>query len=319
MIFTPDSLSYNRKVAIIGVGYVGASIAYSLMLKELAREIVLIDLNQSAVSAEVMDIRHGIPYMGSATIYRGTYADVYDCDLIIITAGRNRKPDETRLNMAADNVKIALTVVNELKKYYRRGVILVVSNPVDIITYKINKWMELPAGTVFGTGCILDSSRFVNVVADYIGIGSDVVNAHIIGEHGASQIPLWSKVTIAGIPIKEYCDTAGITFDEEEKSRMAQEVLNMGTEIIKGKGKTHYGIATCVCYIADAILNRRATIASVSSMLYGEYSINNVALSLPSIISFNGVEKRLEDKLSDTEYCRLKQSSKDLEEIIMNI
>lgn len=319
MINTPDSLSYNRKVAIIGVGYVGASIAYSLMLKELAREIVLIDLNQSAVSAEVMDIRHGIPYMGYATIFSGTYTDVYDCDLIIITAGRNRKPDETRLNMAADNVKIALTVVNELKKYYRRGVILVVSNPVDIITYKINKWMELPAGTVFGTGCILDSSRFVNVVADYIGIGPDVVNAQIIGEHGASQIPLWSKVTIAGITIKEYCDTVGIAFDEEEKSRMAQKVLNMGTEIIKGKGKTHYGIATCVCYIADAILNRRATIASVSSMLYGEYSINNVALSLPSIISFNGVEKRLEDKLSDTEYCRLKQSSKDLEEIIMNI
>lgn len=308
--------SFNRKVAIIGAGYVGASIAYSLMLKELAREIILIDTNANASDSEMMDIRHGIPYMGSATIYSGTYADTKDCDLIIITAGRNRRPNETRLDMAADNMKIADGVVAELKKHYTRGVVLVVSNPVDIITYKVNDWMGLPAGMVFGTGCILDSSRFVNVIADYIGIGADVVNAQIIGEHGASQIALWSKVTVAGIPIKEYCETVGLKFDDQEKYMMEQRILNMGTEIIKGKGKTHYGIATCVCYIADAILNRRATIASVSSILNGEYGIHDIALSLPCIINFDGVERRLEDKLEIVEFQRLIQSSKNLKDTI---
>lgn len=318
-VFNIASYSYKRKVAIIGVGYVGASIAYALMLKELAREIVLIDINRNSAKAEAMDIRHGIPYMGSAIIYDGDFSDCVDSDLIIITAGRNRRPNETRLDMAQDNIRIAEGVVNQLFQYYTKGVIMVVTNPVDIITYKVATWTGLPNGMVFGTGCILDSSRFVNAISDFIGLNTEVINGTIVGEHGESQIPIWSKVTVAGIPIDEYCSSVGLKFSQVEKDAIAQNVKQMGTEIITHKGRTHYGIATCVCYLADAILNRRATISSVSSVLTGEYGVDNVALSLPSIIGGNGIEKRIVDHWSDNEFNQFKKSEKQLLDILKRI
>ena len=310
---------HKRKVAIIGAGYVGASITYALMLKELAREIVLIDINRNTAKGEALDIRHGIPYMGSAIIYDGDYSDCSDCDLIIITAGRNRMSNESRLDMAQDNALIAKDVVNRLLKHYTKGVILVVANPVDVITYKIASWTGLPNGMVLGTGCILDSSRFVSAISDFVGLNTEVINGVIVGEHGESQIPVWSKVTVAGMPIKEYCNSVGLKFTSAEKEEIALSVKQMGTEIIRCKGRTHYGIATCVCYIADAILNRRATIASVSSVLTGEYGANNVALSLPSIISCNGVEKRIVDHWDDVEIELFKKSAEKLRKHIENL
>lgn len=309
----------NRKVSIVGCGYVGSTIAYALMMKELADEIVLIDINKIITDAETLDIRHGIPYMGLCNIHSGDYKDIVDSDLIIITAGRNRRANETRLDMAADNVKIAKSVCDEIIKYYNSGVVLVVSNPVDIITTKIDEWLNLPKGTVFGTGCILDSSRFTNVIADYLKLNPEIVNAQIIGEHGSSQIALWSKVSIAGTPIVDYCKTIGIDFDNATKMDIEKSVVSMGTNIIKGKGRTHYGIATCVCYIADAILTKRATIASVTSVLRGEYGIFNVALSIPSIITSNGIERTLADCLSDDEYDKIKNSSLLLENTLRSL
>ena len=177
----------------------------------------------------------------------------------------------------------------------------------------------MPKGVVFGTGCILDSSRFANVIADYLGISPDVVNAQIIGEHGSSQIAMWSKVSIAGLPFDEYCKYIGLPYDEKTKSDIEKRVLEMGAIIIAGKGKTHYGIATCVCYIADAILNKRATIASVSSVLDGEYGIKNVALSIPCIIASNGIERTLADYLSESEFKRIKESYNILESVLKTI
>ena len=307
----------SRKVAIIGVGYVGASTAYALTIKGVAREIVLIEHPEAIekCKAEINDMRHGISYMGSSNIYCGNYEDIADCDLIIVTAGRNRRQDETRPEMTADNLKTTEKVAAEIKKYYIKGVVLVVTNPVDITTNAITEWLALPDGKVFGSGCLLDSSRLANVIADYVGLSSDVISTHVIGEHGNGQIALWSKTTIAGIPIKEYCEMTNIPFTDEIKMEMEKRVRLMGMEIIKGKGRTHYGIATCVCYIADAILNRRPTIVSVSSVLRGEYGINGVALSLPSIIDSNGVERRLVDRLDDNEFRKLKETCEMLNDI----
>lgn len=310
---------YKRKVAIIGVGYVGSSIAYALMLKELAREIVLIDANRANGEGEALDIRHGIPYMGSAIIYDGDYSDCKDSDLIIITAGRNRRQNESRLDMAKDNIKIADDVTRNLFNYYTKGVILVVSNPVDIITYKIASWTGLENGMVFGTGCILDSSRLVNVIADYLGLSTNVINGMVVGEHGDTQTTIWSKVTVAGIPIDDYCSSVGLNFTQIEKSEIECKVKQMGTEIISRKGKTHYGIATCVCYIADAILNRRPTICSVSSVLTNEYGIEGIALSLPSIIGRNGVEKRIVEQWENIELQQFFKSEKQLRATLENI
>jgi len=301
----------KRKVAIVGVGYVGASISYALMIKDLAREIVFIECPEKIekCKAEMNDIRHGIPYMGSSNIYCGGYNDIKDCDLIIITAGRNRNPDETRLEMTEDSLNTTLDVAKEIKEYYTTGVILIVTNPIDIITRAMSEWLDLPEGKIFGTGCVLDSSRFTNVIADYVGLSTDSISAYVIGEHGDGQIALWSKVTIAGIPIADYCQMTGIPFTEKTKYSIEQSVRNMGMEIIKGKGRTHYSIATCVCYIADAILNNRPTIVSVSSVLRGEYGIEGIALSLPSVIDSGGLVRRLTDQLIDNEQSKLREVS----------
>ncbi len=306
------NLAYNKKIAIIGSGYVGAGIAYALMLKDIAREIILIDTKEEASNAEMLDIRHGIPNMGSAKIYCGDYSDIKDCDLIIITAGRNRKVDETRLDMAQDNILIAQKVIGEMKKHYNQGVILVVANPVDIITYHITKEMNLPKGRVFGTGCILDSSRLVNIISDYVDLAPEFINAMIIGEHGNSQIPLWDEAKVANIPLAKFCEAENLPFNTEIKEKMTQKVLNMGTEIIRGKGKTYYGISTCVCHIADAILNRRIITASVSSTNAGEFLFNDVSVSLPSLIDHNGIKLVLPINITDEERKRLNNSVQTL-------
>lgn len=309
----------KSKVSIIGSGYVGASTAYALMLKGIADEIVLVDLNKELSGAEAFDIRHGLSDMGYTKITNGDYSDISDSDLIIITAGRNRRPNETRLDMVSDNIKIAKSVSEEIKKYYTRGVILVVSNPVDIITYTMSKWLGLPNGIVLGTGCTLDSSRFVNVIADYFGLEPKVINAMVIGEHGESQVQLWSKVSIEGKPLEEYCKALNLEFTETQKRFIEQKIGSLGTEIIRGKGRTHYGIATCICHIANAILNKQKIIASVTSVLNGEYGIKDIAISLPCVISSNGIEKILTDKINDEEYLKLQNSALTINNVIQSM
>ena len=309
----------NRKVAIIGAGFVGASIAYALTIRNLASRIVLIDVNQEKARGEAKDIQHGIPYMGTSSVRAGGYEDCKNCDLIIITAGRNRRPGETRLDMIADNLGIMKQVVDNIKKYYTHGVVMVVSNPVDILTYKVAEWMDLPNGRVFGTGCILDTSRLIRAIADYTGINIEAIKCNIVGEHGDTQFPLWSRLSIAGIPMDEYCENVGLEWGDAQKQALYDEVRNMGASIIEAKGKTHYGIATCVCSLADAVLDQRLTIAPVTSPLQGEYGINDVAISIPSIVGVNGVEHRLKEHLSEEEFRMLKASAAKMRETLDSI
>lgn len=292
----------NRKVAIVGAGYVGSSIAYALALKDVAREIVMIDINHEKTDGEAKDIRHGLPGIGTADLYAGDYPDCADCDLIIITAGRGRKPGETRLDLTNENVKIMKSVIESIQKYYTRGVILIISNPVDVLTFKAAEWMGLPNGMVFGYGCILDSSRFVRCVADYVELSTGVINGYVVGEHGDSQVPVWSHVTVGGIPIAEYCNDTGLEWNEAIKAEIAEKTRVMGSQIIAAKGRTHYGIATCVCQLADAIINMRPTIASVSSVLMGEHGCREVALSVPSVVGPAGVQQRIREKWAPEEY-----------------
>ena len=309
----------NRKVAIIGAGFVGTSIAYALTIRDLASEIVLIDIDQKKANGEALDIQHGIPYMGTSSVRAGGYEDCKNCDLIIITAGRNRRVGEERLDMIEDNIGIMKDVVDEIKKYYTHGAIMVVSNPVDILTYKCDEWMGLPNGRVFGTGCILDTSRLVRSIANYTNLNIEAIKCNIVGEHGSSQFPVWSRLSIAGLPMWEYCKNVGLAWDKEQKERIYNEVKDMGAEIIRDKGKTHYGIATCVCSLADAVLNQRLTIAPVTSPLQGEYGIEGVALSLPSIVGVNGVEHRLEEKWLKEERIKLQNSADILRKTLASL
>lgn len=309
----------NRKVAIIGSGFVGASIAYALTIRDLASEIVLVDTEKQKAAGEALDIQHGIPYMGTSSVRAGDYSDCKNCDLIIVTAGRNRRVGEDRLDMIADNIGTIKDVVDEISPYYTHGVILMVSNPVDILTYKCAEWMGLPNGKVFGTGCILDTSRLVRSIANYTNLNIEAIKCNIVGEHGMSSFPVWSRLSIAGLPMWEYCQNVGLEWGPEQKDYLFNQVRDMGAEIIKDKGKTHYGIATCVCSLADAVLNQRLTIAPVTSPLEGEYGIEGVALSLPSIVGVNGVEHRLEEKWLKEERLKLKNSADILKETLRRI
>lgn len=304
----------NRKVAIIGAGFVGSSIAYALTIRNLANEIVLIDMNPAKAGGEAMDIQHGIPYMGTSSVRAGDYSDCEDCELIIITAGRPRRPGETRLDMIADNIGIMRTVVDQIKPYYTNSVIMVVSNPVDIMTHMIDKWMGLPNGVVFGTGCILDTSRLIRCIADYTNLNTEAIKCNIVGEHGDTQFPVWSRLAISGLTMDEYCQNVGLEWNDERKEILHEQVRRMGASIIEAKGRTHYGIATCVCFLADAILNQRPTIAPVCSPLQGEYGIEGVSISIPSIVGVRGVEHRLQENWTKEEIAMLRNSADRLSE-----
>ena len=309
----------NRKVAIVGAGFVGSSIAYALTVRNLASEIVLIDVDRKRAEGEALDIQHGIPYMGTSSVKAGDYSDCANCDLIIITAGRNRKPGETRLDMIADNIGIIDNVAKQIKKYYTHGVILVVSNPVDILTYEVDKVMGLPNGRVFGTGCILDTSRLIRCIADYTKLNIEAIKCNVVGEHGDTQFPVWSRLSIAGLPMEEYCADVGLEWNQKIRENIYNQVKTMGATIIESKGRTHYGIATCVCSLADAVLNQRLTIASVSSVLKGEYGVEGVALSMPSIVGVNGVERRLTETWTEEEKDKFNRSSAQLKSTISRL
>ena len=309
----------HRRVVIVGAGYVGSSIAYALTITNLAREIILIDVDEEKAIGEALDIQHGIPYMGVSKVRSGSYADCAESDLIIVTAGRNRRVGETRLDMISDNIGIIRDVANNIKPYYNHGPVIIVSNPVDILTWECDRVLGLPNGHVFGTGCILDTSRLIRTIAGYTHLKIEAIKCNVVGEHGDSQFPVWSRLAIAGQPMEEYCQNVGLEWGKTQRQEIYDRVRNMGARIIAAKGKTHYGIATCVCSLADAVLNQRLTIAPVTSPLQGEYGIKGVSLSVPSIIGVNGVEHRLEERWTDEEYFKLKISAARMEEAIKSI
>lgn len=309
----------SRKVAIIGCGYVGASIAYALTIKDLPREIVLIDCNLEKARSEALDIQHGILEMGMVNIYVGGYKDIKNCDIIIVTAGKNRKPGESRNDLAVDNLNISKSICDEIKKYYIGSIIIVVSNPVDVLTYAYTKWLDVPSGVVVGTGCLLDTSRLVSFIAEYVKINTTVIQTSVIGEHGKNSIPIWSKTSIAGIPIASFCKANNLRWDEELKRAFESLLVNAGMNIIEGKGRTHYGIATCVCSLTDAILNRKPTIFNVSSVLNGVYGVNDIALSVPTIISRRGAKLQIEEALNEDERRKFIDASECMDELLRTL
>ena len=306
----------KSKVAIIGAGFVGASTAFALSLKQMTNEMVLIDVFKDKAAGEAMDINHGLPFVGQMNVYDGDYKDVADCDAIIITAGANRKPGETRIDLAKKNVAIARDITTNVMKYYTRGVILVVANPVDILTYKIQKWSGLPNGRVLGTGTVLDSSRFRYLLSEKFDVDVKNVHGYIIGEHGDSQLPLWSATHIAGRNIREYFNNG---LSDEERAAIVNNVKTAGAEIIKRKGATYYAIAVTVNTILESLLKNQNTIRTVTSVINGNYGIEDVALSLPAIVNANGV-KCIEDlNLTDDELIALRYSADQLKSILNEV
>ena len=264
------------KAAVIGCGFVGASIAFALMQKRLFSELVLIDSNVEKAEGEAMDLSDGLPYAGTMDIHAGSYEDLSDCDLAIITAGANQKPGETRLDLIDKNVAILKSIIPEITKSDFKGILMIVSNPVDVLTYAAYKISGYPAERVIGSGTVLDTARLKQLLSEHLEVDSRSVHAVIIGEHGDSELAVWSGANVSGIDLNHFCELRG-HYDHERAMRLIYEsVRDSAYEIIKRKGATYYGIAMAVSRIAESIMKDEHSVLPVSVVLNGEYGISDI-------------------------------------------
>ena len=312
-----DAIRINQqKVAIIGCGFVGAACAFALMQSGMFSEMVLIDVDRSRAEGEAMDISHGVPFAKPAKIYAGDYDDIKDAAIVVITAGANQKPNETRLDLVHKNVKIFQSIIPQIRERDYNGIILVVSNPVDVLTYVAAKLSGYTENRVIGSGTVLDTARLKRAVAEHLTVDSRSVHAFIIGEHGDSEIAAWSGANVSGIPLSDFCELRGHYEHEKNTAMLAEQVKNSAYEIIEKKQATYFGIAMSVRRICEVILRDEKSILPVSSLMYGEYGISDVALSMPAIVGKNGVETKVPIPLSQDELDRLQQSASMLRDVL---
>lgn len=305
-----------RKAAIIGCGFVGSASAYALMQSGLFSELVLIDADTDKAEGEAMDISHGVPFARPMKIYAGNYDDIVDAAIIIITAGANQKPDETRLDLVHKNVGIFKQIIPEISKRNCKGILLIVANPVDILTYVALKLSGFEENRVIGSGTVLDTARLKYELGEHLGVDSRTVHAFIIGEHGDSEIAAWSSANVSGIPINTFCEMRGHFHHQKAMQEIADTVKNSAYEIIARKKATYYGIGMSVKRICEAIVRDEKSILPISAMMYGEYGIEDVSLSMPAIVGKSGMEAKVPIVLNELERSRLEQSADTLKAII---
>lgn len=306
----------HSKIAVVGAGLVGATISYALAMKNLVSELVIIDINHDKAEGEAMDIREGLSVLGEMDVHCGEYSDVADSDIIIICAGVGRKPGETRIDLAKKNIGILEDVTRSIMKYYNGGVIMVVSNPVDILTYVVQKVSGLPDGLVFGTGAALDSARFRYLLSEKAEVDVKNVHGFIAGEHGDTQFPVWSSVHICGMEFDLYCKEHGLQVDKDE---IETSVRNSGAEVIKRKGATYYAIASVVVSLCQAVVKNQKTLYHTTRMIHGLYGIDGVCLSLPNIIGIGGAERVIKFNFTEEEQEKLQKSAQHLKSVLKEL
>ena len=308
-----------QKVAVIGCGFVGSTIAYTLMQKGTFSEMVLLDAAQGKAEGEAMDISHGLPFAHAMDIYAGTYEDIADASVVIITAGANQKPGETRLDLVQKNSRIMRSIISEVKRVNCEGILLIVSNPVDILTEVALRESGFPKERVIGSGTVLDTARLKYLVSEKLNVDSRNVHAFIAGEHGDSELAVWSCANIYGISIDEFAKIRGFRNFTKEKDEIYHAVRDSAYEIIERKGATYYGIGMAAAKIAEAIVRDSHTVVPVSVSLNGEYGLSDLCLSIPAVIGSRGAEQVLEISLNAEEEERLRRSADELKEVLAQI
>lgn len=308
-----------NKCAVIGCGFVGASSAFSLVESGLFNEMVLIDVNKNKAEGEAMDLSHGLAFAKPMEIYAGDYKDLSNAGVIIITAGAGQKPGETRMDLVNKNVAIFKTMIPRIVEYNKEAILLVVSNPVDILTWVTLKLSGYPANRVIGSGTVLDSARLKYLLSRHLNVDPRSVHAYIIGEHGDSELAVWSSANISGVPLNKFCELRG--YDEHEKNRkiLSDEVKNCAYEIIERKGATYYGIALSVRRICECIVRDEHSILPVSSLIQGHFGLENICMGAPSLVGMNGVEEVLDIELDENEQKELLKSANALREVLESL
>lgn len=304
-----------QKAAVIGCGFVGSSSAFAMMKTGIFSELVLLDVNKGKAEGEAMDLAHGLPFSRPMKIYAGDYPDLHDCALIVISAGANQKPGETRLDLVRKNVSILRSIVPEIVKYNREAILLMVTNPVDILTWATQKLSGLPPQQVIGSGTVLDTARLKYLLGEHLRVDSRSVHAVIIGEHGDSELAVWSGANVSGVELNHFCELCGYTSHRENMERIYEDVRDSAYEIIARKGATYYGIAAAVARIAQCIVRDEHSVLPVSVNLGGLYGVDDLCMSVPAVVGRDGAEKILEIQLSDEERDAFLRSAKTLKEV----
>lgn len=308
------------KVVIIGAGLVGSTTAYAIMNWGLASEIVLIDIDQERTEGEAMDLNHGASFVKPVRVKSGGYKECENARIVIISAGVNQEPGETRLDLVKKNTKVFKNIIPQIIEHTREAILLVITNPVDILTYVTRKISGLPAHQVLGSGTVLDTSRFRYLLSNHCHVNPRNIHAYILGEHGDHEVAAWSLTTVAGVPFEEYCVVCGNSCASEEfKTEMSKKVKNAAYEIIDRKGATYYAVGLAVTRIVESIFRDEHTIMTVSTCLDGQYGMKDVALSLPAIVGAKGIEKILTLNLTAEEEEKLKDAGNILRDNINDL
>ena len=314
-----DAIRHPVRIAIVGAGFVGATFAYSLLLSGLAAEIVLIDSNTEKAMGEAMDLNHAVPFAHPTRIWAGNYSDCAGAAVTVITAGAGQKPGETRLDLVSRNVVILRQIIPQIVQNNPGGMLLIATNPVDILCYAAWKLSELPAARVIGSGTILDTARFRYLLSQYFGVDARSVHAFIVGEHGDSEVPVWSLANIAGMRLVDFCTAHNLGCTDEKRAEIFRQTRDAAYEIIKRKSATYFAIASGLIRILEAILRDQNTVLTISSRIDDYYGIGDVYLSLPAVINARGVERVLRLNLDETEAAGLKHSAQVLKNLLSQI
>lgn len=305
-----------QKCAIIGCGNVGATCAYTLMHSGILSEIVLLDANAKKAEGEAMDLNHALPFLSPMRICAGTYEDLADCGIIIIAAGAGQTKGETRIDLLKKNRAILRTILDSIKPVNTEAILLLVSNPVDILTYIALELSGFDPHRVIGSGTVLDTARLKFLVGRMLQVDSRNVHTFIIGEHGDSELPVWSSANVSGIDLYGFCKISGVPDYQNQLDRMFLEVRTSAYKIIENKGATYYAIAEAVLRIVDSIVRDQDSILPVSTLVEGHYGLSDICLGVPSVIGADGVKNVLDIPLSQAEYADLHTSAKALKKAL---
>ena len=305
----------GTKVAIVGAGFVGTTFAYSLLIRSLVSEIVLIDTDRDRAEGEAMDLSHGLPFLEPVDVRAGDYSDCADSEIVVVTAGGSRKSGQSRMELAGENFTIMREVVSKITEYNEKCILLMVTNPLDVMTYAALKLSDFSKTKVIGSGTVLDTGRLRYLLGEYLGVDSRNVHSYIIGEHGDSEVPVWSLANVAGIRLKEYCPLCNVPYKKSVFDDLFMEVRDAGKEIIRRKGRTNYSIGLSLTKIVESIIRNENSILTVSCYLENYHGIEDVCLSVPVVVNRDGVKKIIDLPLDAKEEAAFRKSAEAVKEI----
>ena len=311
--------SRATRIAVVGAGFVGSSFAYSLLIRGTVSEIVLIDVDKKRAEGEAMDLNHGVSFVQPARIWAGDFADCEKADIVVVSAGLAQKPGQSRLDLVKANVEIFRQIIPKVKEYNNDCILLIATNPVDIMTYAALKFSDFRPSRVIGSGTILDTSRLRYLLGERLRVDPRNVHAYIIGEHGDSEVPAWSLASVGGVKLEEYCAASSVKPDELRLNDIFDQVKNAAYKIIELKGRTYYAIGLGLTRIVESIIRDENAILTVSSLLQDYYEVNDICLSVPTIINRSGVREVLKLTLTDVETEQFQNSASALRKIAKSV